>query len=335
MAAAAKIAELRGAKSAENAKKAEAEYAAGKKHASTGFLGLAKPDWERAARSFQESAKLYGLCGDAYSKALVDACLQCANAYEKQDQYHPAAQHYEKAAAECARTHDLKAAAQHFRSSARMYRLAEAPDKAAATYLKAANSVGDVDVKLAMELCSDACAVFEDEQRAMFAMDTFKAAINYMVKKGKYAEAIAMLYRQNKVYQMVMKTFENELYKNLLSILVLRFQTAEYETAEKEYKEFQSTAAFSTSSEAIASDALIDAWNQGSAEELAKATKLQTFTFLANGIAVLARKLAFDESKLKAAQASRAAADAKDQKEQLAAANANLPKNAAGELDLT
>jgi hypothetical protein len=85
------------------------------------------------------------------------------------------------------------------------------------------STVGEVDVPLAIELCSDACAVFEDEQRAMFANDTFKAAINYLVKKNKLKEAITMLQRQNKMYLMAIKTFESDLYKNLLSILVRLF----------------------------------------------------------------------------------------------------------------
>ncbi len=145
-----------------------------------------------------------------------------------------------------------------------MYRLGESPDKAASIYMKAAMCVGDVDTKLATEIVGDACAVFEDEQRGMMANDTFKQAINYLVKKQLYQEAIALLHRQNKVYLQHIKTFEPDLYKNCLSIVLLRFQMADYETAEKEYKELCSLAEFNTSAEGIAADGLLDAWNQGS-----------------------------------------------------------------------
>ena len=91
---------------------------------------------------------------------------------------------------------------------------------------------------------------------------------------------------------------------------------------------------FNQSSEGIAADALIDAWTQGSAAELEKATKLQTFTFLANSISILARKLVFDAAKLKAAQEQRAADDAKVEAAANAAATAHLPKTKDGELDL-
>jgi len=304
---------------------------------------LQKPDWEKAARSFQEAAKLYATCGPVYVRTYIDACKQCAVAFEKQDAYHPAAQHYEKAAVETAKTPaEAKDAVELYRQAARFYRLGESPDKAATIYMKAANLISETDIKLATELCSDACGVFEDENRGMFANDTFKQSINMLVKHKRFADAIALLQRQCKVYKAHIATFENDLHKNYLSIIVLRFHLTEYDAAEKDYKEFCADAKFVDSNDCTAADSLIDAWRQGSKEHLAKAIKLQTFEFLANSIAVLARKLAFDEGKLKAQQALRAAevpesaATAAASAAAAAAADtAQLPKTKTGELDLT
>jgi hypothetical protein len=152
-------------------------------------------------------------------------------------------------------------------------------------------------------------------------------------------------------------------------VQVLRFHMGDYDLAERECTEFmryalrtrasitpvndrfrlcrccacvycalcavRSTAQFNQSSEGIAADALIDSWGQGKKDALDKAVKLQTFEFLPNAVAVIARKLVFDEAKLATAQAQRQARDAADAKKQEEDANKNLPKNAAGQLDLT
>jgi len=96
-----------------------------------------------------------------------------------------------------------------------------------------------------------------------------------------------------------MTTFENDLYKNLLSILVIRVHVGEYEIAVQEYKEFINKQDFSSSTEHECAYNLMTALIHGSNEELAKCTSQQTFTFLNNQIARLARRLTqFDNTKL-------------------------------------
>jgi hypothetical protein len=71
-----------------------------------------------------------------------------------------------------------------------------------------------------------------------------------------------MLRDQNEVYLKLLDTFENDVYKGLLSILVLLFHQTRYEEAEEELDKAQMVASFSLSDEATAAEALMNAYRQ-------------------------------------------------------------------------
>jgi len=281
----------------ENVKLGDKAAKEGKEWAGTTLFRWS-PDWEKAANYYKDAAKYYNLCLPNYAAAYVDALKNAANAYEKQDQhasYNPAGVHYEQAAIQMAKSPEGLVAATNLSTNySDMFRLAGQSDKSASMLMKAGQVIGEVDVSAAITFMSDACAIFESENRGMFAHDTFVNSVSYLVKKTRYKETIELLHRQNKVYLTLLKTFENDLYKNFLSIIVLRFKLQEYDQAAKEFAEFCHTAKYGTSAEAEAADMLINAFDSGDEKDWEKAVKLQTFTFLPNSIALVARHLKLD-----------------------------------------
>jgi len=189
--------------------------------------------------------------------------------------------------------------AQMYQKSAQMYRSYEQFDKAASMLMKASIAIQDIDLNASVIYIGEACTVLEEEGRGLFSRDTFINGVAFLLKHNRYEDAINLLNRHNKICEALMTTFENDLYKNLLSILVIRVHVGEYETAVQEYKEFVNKQEFSSSTEHECAYNLMTSLIHGSNEELAKCTSQQTFTFLNNQIARLARRLTqFDNTKL-------------------------------------
>jgi len=189
--------------------------------------------------------------------------------------------------------------AEMFHKSAQLYRNNEQPDKAASLLLKAAAANQDIDIKQSVAYIGEACTVLEEDNRGLFSRDTFINGVAFLLKLNRYEDAIAIMRRHNKICEVLMSTFGNDLYKNLLSILVIRLHIGDYETAVNEYKEFINIQDFSTSDEFNCAYELMLALSQGSNEQLAKCTSKQMFTLLNNQIARLARRLTqFDSDKI-------------------------------------
>lgn len=85
-------------------------------------------------------------------------------------------------------------------------------------HVRALGEEGQIDEGI--EAMKNACLVFEEENRGELHEATFKKAINFAVNKQKYTEAIDLIKRQNAIYKQHMATFEKDLHKNFLSIVV-------------------------------------------------------------------------------------------------------------------
>lgn len=280
-------------KRAENQAIADENYQKAKKKAGTTLLRW-KPDWEQAARFYREAVKYYKLAGDF--KSAIQAAKESAVAHEEINSLHTAAADLELAAQlTLQETKNNEEACDLYKRASQYYRTNGSHDKSAAMLVKAAESIGEVDINAGIQLMKDACAVFEEENRGEFHDSTFKKAIAFCLHAKKYSAARNLMLRQNAICQKHISTFEKDIYKNLLCIIVIRFHTENYEKAQAELREFEAIERFSRSDEYRAADALVQAFENGSEEELTAACKLQVFKYLPNQISILVRKFKFPD----------------------------------------
>lgn len=121
-----------------------------------------------------------------------------------------------------------------------------------------------------------------------------------LLKKEKYDESITLLLRHNETCEKHFETFEKDIYKNLLQIIVIRFATHAYDQAFEDWAKFSSVKNFSMSAEWEAGEELMAANRNASQEDLDKAKKNSLFKYLIAPVARLVPKLRFTEEKIKA-----------------------------------
>ena len=76
-----------------------------------------------------------------------------------------------------------------------MYAEASRPQASAEALSHGGKALEVLDSSLACELYLEACAIFEEESKEPFAMDTYRAAAAAMVKSERYGEAVTVLLR--------------------------------------------------------------------------------------------------------------------------------------------
>jgi tetratricopeptide (TPR) repeat protein len=297
-----------------NVKKGNESLASAKKAGSTSLFKWS-PDWEEAAHHFRQAVQCFALSSPTLH---LQALLDSLGPHEKIGDHFTCGKHceaagkvYEEELQDASHAHELYVRASTF------YRLNDQPDKAAATLLKAASVIAPVDADRCMATATDSIAIFKDEGRGTFANEHFKKCVSLAIEIGRLEDAKTMLREQNKVYLTLLDTFENDVYKGMLSILVILFHQTRYEEAGEELDQAGMLARFSLSDEATAAESLMYAYRQGSAELLKETTSKTVFQYLPNKIARMAAKLKFTrdvlEGKHKAGQDFLDAADSEEE----------------------
>jgi len=285
-------------KKAENLAQARESLAKAKSKTQSNWKSLRfAPDWEAAARHYREAVKLFKISGD--HSATIAALRESAIAHKEIDSVHTAAADLE-AAAQLLKDeqHDMQLAAQLYQESGQLYAsLGTSRDKAAGALLKAAECLADSDLAAAIELIKQACAIFEDdpEKNAVFHDAVFKKAICFCVQRDKLGTARQLILRQMKLQAMHLNPFESDLYKNILSLVVLRMQQGKGEEAREDLLKHEQTERFARSDECLAANELIAAWEDDDAEKWAATLKKAVFKNLVHPIAVMARKMQMPE----------------------------------------
>jgi hypothetical protein len=115
------------------------------------------------------------------------------------------------------------------------------------------------------------------------------------VNKEKYGTARQIILRQMKLQQMHLNPFESDLYKNILSMVVLRMHGGKGEEAAADLAKYEGTERFARSDECLAANELVAAWEDDEQEKWAEVLKKAVFKSLVHPIAVIARKLKMPE----------------------------------------
>ena len=114
-----------------------------------------------------------------------------------------------------------------------------------------------------------------------------KAAGAY-VKAKDFGQAMVVLEKQAKLFAQIEEA--NNVTKNILSQIIVHLANGDFVAADQAFTDGMQ-GPFVTSDEQPLADAMLDAYDGGDQDGLDQVTRDQTFSFLPNDIAVLARKL--------------------------------------------
>lgn len=295
----------------ESAKKALKK---GKEYSKSSVLSLRfNPDWDSVSRYSRDAATILRRCGAAHATLLLEALEMSARSNEEINAFNQVALDQEEIAALYSKgalgdpAKMSTKTTEAYRAASRFFMLNNQVDRAANSLLLAAKAViaagGATPTAAAKascrELMSDACAVYEDADRAATAEQTFKQTLAFLLKDAGDAEgALELLRRQNRLYARRLDMFGNDLHKNYLSEVVLLLSVDRPQAAREALQRYQDAPAgpalessFSSSDACSAAGALIDACG-GSAEELEAVRKRHSvLKHLDNAVSRIAFKL--------------------------------------------
>eukprot|EP00727_Mastigamoeba_balamuthi_P001229 m51a1_g11102 hypothetical protein (647) ;mRNA; r:52416-54860 len=248
-----------------------------------------KPDPEGASINYDKAATTFRNLKSF--DAAIAAYKKAAQAHLKNDVPYSAARQLENAATVARDSVKSPVQAAELFKEAAMYYLQDGnADKAAEVMTRAAKTLEATDPGRAIELFSDALQQFEDDDKQIYAVQAYKAALGCALKARRWDDSIALLKRSAKAYTKLDRL--HELLKLGLSMVVVHLCRSDYVAADAAFQEAaRDYAGFVQSSEGKAATALLDAYEHSAQDDLVRATRLQTFDFLEPEITRLARAL--------------------------------------------
>ncbi|CEO96080.1 Gamma-soluble NSF attachment protein [Plasmodiophora brassicae] len=279
------------------------------------------PDWPEAARLYEEAANQFKK--DASPRALtlqVTALKGAAFASEQTANINAAAKFLATAAAAVIKASDRKQAADLTRAAAKLYHENGQPRKAAEELAKAAGWVRDDNPDAAFALYDEACDIYDVENQAQMAGDTYRTAVAFLAKQGRLGDALKLLSKQNTGLLKHLDKFQEAYNKNCLNIVVLHLAVRNTSAAIKAVEQFRSSSPnFIDSYENTAVQKLIEAFERCDEELLTKAKADRTLSYIDNQIQIVVRDtLTIDDDAREAAKKlNRAAPSALGKEEEL------------------
>jgi tetratricopeptide (TPR) repeat protein len=247
---------------------------------------------------------------------LISCLKESALAHKELSSMHQAAQDMQKAAELAGKDQkDEKAqkeSVEMFKQAGHYYRANSAHEKAASMFIEAANRL-DKSPDDAVGCLNEACKVYEEgDAKTQFSEATFNKCIAACVKMERWKDAVDFIKRENKIYDDHIQTFEQYLYKNYLSLMVLYFYREDYKTAQEEFKQWETMHRFADSELWGVCTAMLSAYENASAEELKTVMDHSQMKYLSPAIARLAKKVKFSEDTLAKQKANKDGVDKKD-----------------------
>uniref|UniRef100_K3WP17 Gamma-soluble NSF attachment protein n=1 Tax=Globisporangium ultimum (strain ATCC 200006 / CBS 805.95 / DAOM BR144) TaxID=431595 RepID=K3WP17_GLOUD len=179
----------------------------------------------------------------------------------------------------------FEAASSHYVDMGELGKAADALMKAATT----CEESGMADMSVLKELMLNACSMMESQDKPHFAIDTFRKALSFLVKNALYADSLALLTRQIKLFKQIDQAAN--VHKCYLSEVVLLLTMGDVAAADKKYMAQLQEDAFLSSDECALAEDLVRAYKLGNEDLLQTTIRKQGFSFLDNQVARLVRKL--------------------------------------------
>ncbi|KAF9104115.1 hypothetical protein BGX27_010248 [Mortierella sp. AM989] len=181
-------------------------------------------------------------------------------------------------------------AAEMYKRASDLFMQNMTPDRAAELLEKSAKAMEPISVDSAIESYIAACNIYESEDRARYATDTFKRTISLLVRHKRFEKAIEVLQRLGIVQK---DTTKNKVayYKTLLSIIIVQLAAGDEVEAGRRFQAFCSEEGFVRSDESAIAHAMLDAFEHRDQAYYNQAANRQHVGFLDNEIARLARNI--------------------------------------------
>lgn len=230
-----------------------------------------KPDYEQAARFSREAIKYYKLANAIYKLMVV--YQYSGISHEHIQSYHTAATAYEHLAKLYYEQNDIDNAVKYYKLSAKNYYLNESFDKYSSMLLKACDILSQTNIEDTIKLLKDACNSYINEFRPEMHELTYKRAITLCIIHKKYNEAINFL-RSQIILQIQRKDiFEQDIYKNILSIIIIYLYSDQLINAIIEHKKQEKTLNYLNSESFYAAADLLLSYQHGDVLNLSECIK--------------------------------------------------------------
>ena len=186
-----------------------------------------------------------------------------------------------------------------YRRASVLYIEASRAQTAADALVHGGKAVEAKDAGLAVELYLEACALYEEEGKEPFAMDTYRAAASAMAKMERWHDCVTVLLRHAGACDATGSY--NSLCKCYLSAVIVYLAMGDPVNAEHGYYDYMEVPQFEKSEEARAAWEVLDAYQQCDEAALKKAVSRGVFTGLEQVFIKLAKKLPIGDFKKQAA----------------------------------
>ncbi|KAF9581887.1 hypothetical protein BGW38_000936 [Lunasporangiospora selenospora] len=180
-------------------------------------------------------------------------------------------------------------AADMYKRASELYMQNMTPDRAAEMLEKSARAMEPISVDAAIDLYIGACNIYENEERAKYATDTYKRTISLLVKHKRYEKATEILQRLGNVQKDTAN--KSSYYKTLLSIIIVQLAAGDEVEAGKLFQSFCIVDGFVRSEESNVAHAMLDAFEHRDQNFYNQTAARQHVGFLDNEIARLARNI--------------------------------------------
>ncbi|KAJ3435173.1 gamma-soluble nsf attachment protein [Anaeramoeba flamelloides] len=267
----------------------------GDKHMKTGLKDITKTffdrteDWDSGSSNFLKAAKCYK--GAQEWDKCVKALKKASFCNEQNGTLLSAGKNLQEAAnilsKKCGNQHD---ATKLLTKASVFFQEAGKGEAAANALCIAAKVIESIDPEKALQFYSQSFKIYRLEDKEYLCVETYRNAVSLAVKSSKFEIAIKILERMVTLFENLNQS--DPLYKTYLSFVVIHLYCDEYKKADQKLQQVtKNSPGFVRSIEFQAANALLDAFENYSEDELEKSKKHQALQYLIVEVGRLAKKI--------------------------------------------
>ncbi|KAG9324128.1 hypothetical protein KVV02_003374 [Mortierella alpina] len=247
-----------------------------------------KPDWDIAAQYYEKAAQSFK-SAKSYEQS-VQAFIKASDAMVTATSLFMAGRALENGGNVCLQNlGQPERAAEMYKRASELFMQNMTPDRAAEMLEKSAKAMEPISVDAAMDLYIGACNIYEGEDRARYATDTYKRTISLLVKHKRFDKATEILLRLGNVQKDTAN--KSAYYKTLLSVIIVQLAAGDEVEAGRKFQEFCIVEGFVRTEESAVAHAMLDAFEHRDQNYYNQTAARQHVGFLDNEIARLARNI--------------------------------------------